>query len=185
MQYKDDRHHVSQADPQQPVQNELAQAFARLQAEVLGTLYHLVGNLEDAQDAYQEAFLKCWKHRRQLDEIENLRAWIFRIALNTGRDFRKSAWKRRTEPIGPDELTHHAPSPPLSKLEEDEEVELLRRGIRLLRPEERQVFLLRENGEMTYEQIAETLKLPVGTVKTRMRNAIKQLRLYVSCLQPE
>ena len=45
-----------------------------------------------------------------------------------------------------------------------------------LRPEEQEVFLLRQNGELTYEQIAEMLTVPVGTVKTRMRMALGKLR---------
>jgi RNA polymerase sigma-70 factor (ECF subfamily) len=45
-----------------------------------------------------------------------------------------------------------------------------------LRPEEQEVFLLRQNGELTYEEIAETLDVPTGTVKTRMRLALSRLR---------
>jgi RNA polymerase sigma-70 factor (ECF subfamily) len=45
-----------------------------------------------------------------------------------------------------------------------------------LRPEEKEVFLLRQNGELTYEQIAELHNRPVGTVKTQMRSALQKLR---------
>jgi len=48
-----------------------------------------------------------------------------------------------------------------------------------LRTEEQDVFLLRQNGELTYEQIAEATALPLGTVKTRMRAAIRHLREFV------
>jgi DNA-directed RNA polymerase specialized sigma24 family protein len=72
----------------------LEDAFALHQSELLGTLFYLVGNLEDARDALQEAFLKCWKHQDQVDGVQNLKAWIFRIALNTGRDLRETAWRR-------------------------------------------------------------------------------------------
>ena len=66
----------------------LENAFAQHQSELLGTLYYLVGNIEDARDALQETFLKCWRHRNEVGEIQNLKAWVFRVALNTGRDRR-------------------------------------------------------------------------------------------------
>src|SRR2546425_3054825 len=70
-------------------------AFTRYQDELLGTLFYLLGNAEDARDAVQETFIKCWRHRDGLPEIENLKAWIFHIALNTGRDLRRAACRRR------------------------------------------------------------------------------------------
>lgn len=57
-----------------------------------------------------------------------------------------------------------------------EEVAQLRQALLGLRPEEKEVFLLRENGDLTYEQMAEALGIPVGTVKTRMRTALARLR---------
>ena len=58
----------------------------------------------------------------------------------------------------------------------------LRDALTRLRPEEREVFLLRQNGELTYEQIAEQRGAPVGTVKTQMRAALQKLR---KVLNPE
>ena len=77
----------------------LEEAFAEYQSELLGTLYFLVGNAEDARDALQETFVKCWKHREQVPEVANLKAWIFRIALNTGRDLRQTAWRRKRQNV--------------------------------------------------------------------------------------
>jgi RNA polymerase sigma factor (sigma-70 family) len=52
--------------------------------------------------------------------------------------------------------------------------------LKQLRAEEQEVFLLRQNGELTYDQIAETLGVPTGTVKTRMRLALAQLRAVLA-----
>jgi RNA polymerase sigma-70 factor (ECF subfamily) len=65
---------------------------------------------------------------------------------------------------------------PEAIVEHDERLARLREAMKQLRPEEQEVFLLRQNGEMTYEQIAETLDVPTGTVKTRMRLALARLR---------
>jgi len=155
----------------------LEEAFARHQAELLGTLYYLVGNLEDARDALQEAFVKCWRHQEQVAEVENLKAWIFRIALNTGRDIRETAWRRKRQALPEDEgtLAGHDPGPS-DIVEHDERLARLRAALAQLRPEEQEVFLLRQNGELTYEEIAETIGVPTGTVKTRMRLALSRLR---------
>jgi RNA polymerase sigma-70 factor (ECF subfamily) len=65
---------------------------------------------------------------------------------------------------------------PLTALEEQERLQCLRQALLHLRPEEKEVFLLRQNGELTYEQIAELHDRPVGTVKTQMRSALQKLR---------
>ena len=65
---------------------------------------------------------------------------------------------------------------PLQSMEHHESIERLRQAIHGLRQEEKEVFLLRQNGDLTYEQIAEMRKSPVGTVKTQMRSALQKLR---------
>ncbi len=155
----------------------LEQAFARHQHELLGMLYFLVGNVEDARDAYQEAFLKCWRHRETIGQIENLKAWIFCVALNVGRDMRNTPWRRRRRPMPPEEVTQHLePSEGEQEAVKREQMGLVRQALLRLRLEEQEVFLLRQNGQMTYEEIAQSMNLPLGTVKTRMRLAIGKLR---------
>jgi RNA polymerase sigma-70 factor (ECF subfamily) len=155
----------------------LDEYFALYQAELLGTLYYLVGNLEDARDALQEAFIKCWRNQDKLAEVQNVKAWIYRIALNTGRDVRETAWRRRRQSLPEDGSTIASQQRgPEEIVEQDERLARLRSAMHDLRPEEQEVFLLRQNGEMTYEEIAETLGVPSGTVKTRMRLALTRLR---------
>jgi RNA polymerase sigma-70 factor (ECF subfamily) len=155
----------------------LEAAFAEFRGELLGTLHYLVGNREDAQDALQEAFVKCWKHREQVGEIENLKAWIFRIALNTGRDMRQTAWRRKRQGLPNDEALMISPQHgPGAEAESHEQLATLRRAIASLRPEEKEVFLLRQNGQLKYEEIADAVGIPLVTVKTRMRLALAKLR---------
>ena len=156
----------------------LEEAFTLYERELFGTLRYLLGNEEDARDAIQEAFVRCWRRREGLSEIQNLKAWIFRVATNIGRDVRKSAWKRRSVPMPVDEsmLPSKQESLPESQVVHREELALLQTEIEKLRESEREVFLLRQNGQLTYEEIAETLNIPVGTVKTRMRLALQRLQ---------
>ena len=155
----------------------LLRTFNGLRDELISTLVFVLGNKEDAQDAAQEAFVKCWGTRAQVHEIHNLRAWIFRVCFNTAKDMQRSAWKRRVKPLRGEEFMVAGNEPaPGQQLENREAIELLRRAILSLREEEKEVFLLRQNGELTYEQIAEVRHVPVGTVKSQMRSAIDKLR---------
>lgn len=154
----------------------LADLFARCQGELLGMLSCLTGNAEDARDALQDAFVKCWRRRASLGEIENLRAWVFRVALNAGRDMRATAWRRRRRPLPEDESMVAAPRDNQDDLDRRERLTLVRQALLALRAEEQEVFLLRQNGEMTYDEIAAALNIPSGTVKTRMRLALQKLR---------
>ena len=63
--------------------------------------------------------------------------------------------------------------------QQEEERRRVRDAVVLLRTEEREVFLLRQNGELTYEEIAEATGRPVGTVKTQMRSALQKLKEWL------
>jgi RNA polymerase sigma-70 factor (ECF subfamily) len=164
----------------------LEEAFSRHQGELLGTLYYLVGNIEDARDALQEAFVRCWRRRQTVAEVVNLKAWIFRIALNVGRDMRSTAWRKRRKPLPEDESVIGAnDASPDAEILHRERLALVRRALLDLRPEEQEIFLLRQNGEMTYEEIARLVNVPLGTVKTRMRLALSKLREALGPQSPD
>src|SRR5262245_14007531 len=155
----------------------LVRAFNGLRDELISTLLFVLGNPEDAHDAAQDAFIKCWGARDQLPRIRNLRAWIFRVCFNTAKDMQRSAWNRRVKALRGEEfmVAPNEPSPGQT-LEFKESVERLRKAILGLREEEKEIFLLRQNGDLTYEQIAEMRHMPVCTVKTQMRSALEKLR---------
>ncbi len=135
----------------------LCRAFARYQDELLGMLAAILGSPEEARAALQEALLKCWRRRQYLVEIEDLRAWVFRMTLHAGRDLRG-----RAAPRAPGAESRGRPGD-------------LRRAIAALPPEIQEVFLLRQSGGMSYGEIGRTLNLPECTVKARMRLALEQL----------
>ncbi len=155
----------------------LTETFARHQDELLGMLYYQVGNAEDARDALQEAFLKCWRQGAKLGQIGNLKAWVFRVTLNAGRDLRGTAWRRRSRPLTDREATLPSGEPlPEMEVDRREQLDRIRLALFELRAEEQEVFLLRQNAQMTYQQIADSIEIPLGTVKTRMRLALVKLR---------
>jgi RNA polymerase sigma-70 factor (ECF subfamily) len=155
----------------------LLRTFNEVRDELISTLWFILGNAEDAQDIAQEVFLRCWRSQDGLPEVQNLRAWIFRVGLNAAKDLQRSAWRRRVKPLlGGDIMPSLETTTASQELEERESLEQLRQALLHLRPEEKEVFLLRQNGDLTYEQIAEQYGRPVGTVKTQMRSALAKLR---------
>jgi RNA polymerase sigma-70 factor (ECF subfamily) len=162
---------------QQAGGEDLLQAFAAARADLLRALSLLLGSSEDAQDTLQEAFLKCWRHREEVENVRNLRAWIFRVALNTARDLQRNAWRQRSRPLSEhievDDPAHISPGDECLR---QEALERLRLALGDLRPEERAVFLLRQNSDLTYDEIARLRHTPVGTIKTQMRTALQKLR---------
>ncbi len=162
---------------QRPGDDALVATFNAVRDELVSTLMYLLGNADDAQDAAQEAFLKCWRARASVPDVQNLRAWIFRVGLNAAKDYQRSAWNRKSRALPEDDLM--LPSrddAPGTAVEDQEALDRLRAAITQLRQDEKEVFLLRQNGDLTYEQIAEIRNAPVGTVKTQMRTALIKLR---------
>jgi RNA polymerase sigma-70 factor (ECF subfamily) len=162
---------------ERPGDDALVATFNQVRDELVSTLLYLLGNADDAQDAAQEAFLKCWRARASVPNVQNLRAWIFRVGLNAAKDFQRSAWNRKSRPLPEDDvMLPTRDDAPAQTIEDQEALDRLRQAITQLRQDEKEVFLLRQNGELTYEQIAEIRNAPVGTVKTQMRTALIKLR---------
>ena len=168
-------------DTNQSNSDRLLATFNQIRDELTSTLWFILGNKDDAQDIAQDAFLRCWKKQDSLPDVLNLKAWIFKVAINAAKDLRKSAWKRKTRTMPEEDvMMYKSAVSPLELLQENEMVAQLRTALMDLRPEEKEVFLLRQNAEMTYEQIAETANRPVGTIKTQMRSALQKLKVALS-----
>lgn len=164
-----------------PTETQLVEMFNALRDELVSTLLYLLGNCDDAQDAAQDAFLKCWRSRETIGSVQNLRAWIFRVALNAARDLQRSAWNRKSRPlIGEENMLVGRDGAVGQALEDQESLQRLREAIHQLNQAEKEIFLLRQNGELTYEQIAQMRGIPVGTVKTQMRSALQKLKKVLS-----
>jgi len=167
--------------PHVSLDEQLLRTFNELRDELLSTLCFMLGNADDAQDVAQEAFLRCWKTREGMAVVHNSRAWIFRVALNAAKDLQRSAWRRKVKPLQSSEIMPMVNAiPPEKAVEERESLLRLRQALVQLRPEEKEVFLLRQNADLTYEEIAEIRDRPVGTVKTQMRSALAKLRAILA-----
>ncbi|HEX9407701.1 MAG TPA: sigma-70 family RNA polymerase sigma factor [Thermoanaerobaculia bacterium] len=144
----------------------------RYQRPVFNTVLHMVGDAEDAREVCQQAFMKALQHLASYDRERKFFSWMYRVAVNESINFLKS--RRPHESL--DETLQHPRANPAVEFEELEEWKHLHEAILELEPNYRAVVILRHFVHFTYEEIAEILKLPEKTVKSRLFTARQLLR---------
>ena len=162
-----------------PEEHALVGVFADVSPKLTRRLFRILRDWEDARDAAQTAFLKCWQGRDRLGTVHDLRAWLYRIAFHVAFDLRRRRVARcREEPLGAlgDTVPERSGTSSAGEALDQERLDLLRAALRQLRTAEREVFLLRQESGLTYDEIAAARHQPVGTVKTQMRAALRKLR---------
>jgi RNA polymerase sigma-70 factor (ECF subfamily) len=121
---------------------------------------------ELARDLLHEAFAAAAHHPERFLEAASPRAWLFAIARNlSATHFRRN---RPAVELTPDIPADGAPA--------DDRLAAMRQAISNLQPEWREVLELRLDQELSYEEIAEVLDIPTGTVRSRLHHAVRQLR---------
>lgn len=162
------------------------EAFGELvlkyQDRLFGTLVHMLGSLEDARDAVQEAFLSAYEKLGSFRQESSFYSWLFRIAYNSAissrrreRGFRQSLDDRKS-------LTGTEPpdlSPtvdPASQIQSEESQQQVRQALNELGPEYRDAIILKEIEGLRYDEISELLNCPIGTVRSRIHRARQLLR---------
>jgi len=144
----------------------IRQLVERFQPEVFGLCVRLLHHRHDAEDVTQEVFLRVFRSLRRWDASRPFKPWLMGITVNRCRTWLAQR-ARRPELV--DYLQDTAPSPPA-----DDSAELLREiraAVDDLRPDYRTVFVLFHEHGQPYEEIAQALERPVGTVKTWLHRA--------------
>jgi RNA polymerase sigma-70 factor (ECF subfamily) len=163
----------------------------RYQDRVYATVYRMVGNTEDAQDAVQEAFLHAYQSLESFKGGSQFFTWLYRIAVNTAISQRR---KRRVllridpgkEGAGENEpLDASEQSRPSHSLEQEEQARQVRQALDRLSPEHRAVLVLKEMEGHRYESMARILGVPVGTVRSRLHRARLELRQVLEQAEKE
>jgi len=169
-------------------QNDLA-AFEQLvkiyQHRVYGLCYQLAGNYNDAQDLAQEVFIQAYSAINSFRNESDLGTWLHRIAVNKWINIQRKNKRNNTvsidAPLNTDkgELQREVPSPngnPQDILEEKEYHDLVKKALQLISYEHRTVLFLREVQGYSYEEIAGIIDCSVGTVRSRLNRARKNLK---------
>ena len=171
-----------------------ARAFETLVRRHRPTLWNFllrhVGDRARAEDLLQDTLLRAVKASGEWAERAKVTTWLFTIARNLATDEVRRAVHRRTEPL--DGARDDAPGPMDRTAADDPPPDAAAEGA-LLRPrleaalaalpeEQREVFLLREQGGLGFREIAEVTGVPENTVKSRMRYALEGLRKTLATL---
>ncbi len=159
--------------------------FEKLAVPLLDGLYNfacwLCGNPDEARDLVQETFLKALKGFGSFREGTNFRAWMFRILRNTFLTSKTGLERRNTsqqDEEGFEDSVVSIDTPELALVRRADTL-LVQSAIASLSPVFKEVILLADIEEMKYQEIAEALDVPTGTVMSRLARARKQVREYI------
>jgi RNA polymerase sigma-70 factor, ECF subfamily len=165
-------------------ENASAELVAEHQRTVVQLATNLLGDREEALDLSQEVFLRVFRTIHRFRGQSSLRTWIYRIAVNQARN-RHRFWRRRhrADQVSLDQhvaahgdvFSGYGPSPE-RVLAQKELAERLRVALDRLPFDQRTAIVLREVDGLSYEEIAYSLELAVGTVKSRLTRARQALR---------
>jgi RNA polymerase sigma-70 factor (ECF subfamily) len=141
-------------------------------------VYRMLGDYDDAAETSQEVFLSAYRAIGQFRGEANFSTWLYRIALNHAASRRKSASARqkRLVPIDSADMVDDGQVGPAEFLEKKELRESVQRALSELDAEDAAVILLRDLQDVSYEDVARVLKIPVGTVKSRLHRARQALK---------
>ena len=134
---------------------------------------------ETNEDLEQEVFVKVWKNADKYKEQGTFKSWINTIAKNVSKDYLKSAYRKSIETsVSDDEILNSIKdkkTTPELKLISNDRQKRITGAINSLKPKFKEVIMLCEIYGYTYEDAAFKLKCPVGTIKSRLYNAKKEL----------
>ena len=130
-----------------------------------------------AADAVQEALLKAWNHREEFRGEAALDSWIHRIALNAAIDLTRRRKRRAEDELDPDAVEAGPTSAAESQYAEHAFGKDLATAMQRLSSKERQIFLLKHVEGWRLEEVAESLQMPIGSVKNSLFRAVRKLRV--------
>lgn len=134
---------------------------------------------EQNEDLEQEVYTRVWKNSDKYQEKGTFNAWIRTISANLSKDYLKSSQKKISDNSTGDEtvlsLVRDGKESPEDLLLQKERQKMVSEAINKLKPKFKEVIMLYEIENRTYEEISQQLKCPIGTVKSRLYNAKKEL----------
>ena len=155
----------------------------RWERKIFALCYGMLGREDEAKDAAQEAFINAYRNLSKFRGDAKVSSWLHRIAVNQCLT-KKRREKTRSETfldeekneqeryfVAPDD---HSPS---NEFESSEKTRTVRQVINSLPEELRQIVVMKEFEEMTFQEISDTLGIPLSTVKSRLYTALKQMRM--------
>jgi len=167
------------------ITREFGSWMASEQKRIFLICQRMLQDAAEADSATQDTFLKAWQatRRAEVPELDDPAKWLTRIAINTCLDRLRSKrwqfWRKRPNPSDEATILEFAPASHPSAEDQVFAVQIegrLSKALDKLSPRQRSVFTLRHYEDLTLLEIAEILKLDVGTVKAHLFRAVEKLR---------
>jgi RNA polymerase sigma-70 factor (ECF subfamily) len=143
----------------------------------------LVGNATDAEDVLQETFAGAFRGLGRFEERASVKTWLTRILMTQAARWRRDRQRKRMEPMTEATAELAVEGGEAAQMVVGKKIDL-QAALRQLSPEHREVLVLREFEQMAYEQIAEVLGVPRGTVESRLHRARADLREKLKAYLP-
>ena len=170
-------------------QDAWAQIVRQHWRKVFNIAYKFTGKHDEAEDLTQDVFVKIFKSLDTFDRRANFQTWLVSVSRNLCIDHYRSVRKEREtidRDVDPGDLMPVAPTTSaLAQLEQRDRVELLKKAMDQLPPTLRSAVLLRDIQELSYQEIADRLHLPEGTVKSRINRGRTELARQIRRLRDE
>jgi RNA polymerase sigma-70 factor (ECF subfamily) len=161
----------------------LTALYDRLSSLAYGIALRIAGNPEAAQDAVQEAFLRVWRRADRFDATRGrARPWFLRVVRNLAIDQMRSRGVRgRAEMQQATDVSLEVPSEqPFDVASRAERASRLRAALELLPADQRRTIEIAYFEGLSHSEIAERENMPLGTVKTRIRDGVQRLRAFIT-----
>jgi len=159
--------------------NAFGELVRRHYQGVVMVVTRMCGDSGLAEDAAQEAFLRAWMNLPSYQPRSSLRNWLYRIAVNAALDMLRRKPELALEDEDAQMVTDQAPGPETSLIEKEQSA-LLQNALLTLPEAARSVIVLREYGGLSYQEIANVLEVPIGTVMSRLNYARNRLRTILA-----
>lgn len=159
----------------------------RYQDRVFSLIYRIIGGTDQVEDIAQEAFLKAFRSLKSFRGGSSFYTWLYRITVNTALNALRSKGRRQEaslEDLGGLEFLVDPDVGPAESAARRQLASRVREAIDRLDEQYRTIVYLRELEDLSYEEIAEVVELPVGTVKSRLFRARQHLKELLEDLLP-
>ena len=163
----------------------------RWERKIFALCFGMLGREDEARDAAQETFIAAYRNISNFRGEAKVSSWLHRIAVNQCLTVKRRAKTRSEEFLGDEsgeeDRIFVAPAhlSPGRTTEQTERLTIVRQAVSSLPTDLRQVIVMKEFEEMTFQEISDTLELPLSTVKSRLYTALKQLRMKLDRLPME
>lgn len=163
----------------------------RWERKIFALCFGMLTREDEARDATQETFIAAYKNIGRFRGEAKVSSWLHRIAVNQCLTVKRRAKSRSEEYLddetGESDRVFVAPVAysPGNEAEQAERLRVVRQAVSSLPVDLRQIVVMKEFEEMTFQEISETLELPLSTVKSRLYTALKQLKMKLDRLPVE